>query len=200
MMRQSVAFGRFQNGVWQLHAEFGPDRFDPTIEFRRDPENMLFEVYVPGHASPWSTPELGRLKNGKHGVTKPNKALQAWQYQIRSACSQVWMHEPYRGPVSLGLCVWLKRNRTTPDLTNLTKAIEDCLKTKASRGLSKHDKDMIARLGGEVPATHKVPGVIADDNQVCAKHFEYRVRVEHDREEGVYVQLRALDEKFHWSW
>jgi len=86
-------------------------------------EGVIAEFVVEGRPCPWKAPTV--TKNG----TFKDKTLVAWQKTVadHAALAMVGKY-PYPGPVRLDLHFRLtRRPGSVPDLSNLTKALEDSL-------------------------------------------------------------------------
>ncbi len=111
-------------------------------------------VEVKGTPVPWSAPFVGggtTKKGRKFWGSRKDPNLVSWQADVHAACREQWVYEPHRGPIHLDICFrllsqngepddslvipkfkhnesqdrWTKQFAGLPDLTNLTKAVED---------------------------------------------------------------------------
>lgn len=149
---------------------------------------LIAEVRIEGRAVPWSTPEtimVPAANDKRRAVHKKDRRLIAWQDAVRAACRAAYRGDPYAGPVHLeadfvcgtnddklwGWYWWsTKPGAGHPDATNLQKAVEDSVASYRDR---KH---------GLV-----IPGVIANDSQVCSSATRKRYGPEDLCEISVYA-------------
>ena len=83
---------------------------------------LIFEGMVVGRAVPWKAPNVTRRG------TFRDKKVKKWQSHVKWQTLQYKQGEPYDGPVMLDLKFIMRgRSGLLPDLTNLTKALEDVL-------------------------------------------------------------------------
>src|ERR1044071_1724313 len=109
----------------------------------------------------------GVTKSGRRFVRESNRSLPGWRQLVMSEAQKHAPAQPFDGPVELGLVFWLpvpksapKRRRLhhvkKPDLSKLTRAVEDALK-----GVMFRDDSQIVRLEVEKRYAYETPVGVA---------------------------------------
>jgi hypothetical protein len=159
---------------------------------------LLARITVDERAVPWSPPRtiaVRRRDGTKAHIHKKDHNLIAWQDAVRAASVAATAgRAPYLGPVLLrttflkateDIQLWGERWwHHAPcaghgDLVNLTKACEDGLKSYSRyRGTGKHRVLL-----------YTIPGVFADDAQVC----DHSQRKRYGPRDGADIRVYALE-------
>jgi hypothetical protein len=154
----------------------------------------LLQFVVKGRAVPWSVPNI-RTSKGKEGPegnwipgkphTKKNRPLAGWQQIVNFEARRAWgFRSAYEGVVGISTWFYIRKagwQKSTPDLTNLLKGLEDALQAS---------QKAVSKALVTIEATKQM-GIILNDTQVFASHNE-RLFIGEDDEEKAYCEVWAM--------
>jgi hypothetical protein len=154
----------------------------------------ILQFMVKGRAIPWSVPNvrMGRGREGPDGQwipgknhTKKNRPLAGWQQIVNFEARRAWgFRSAYEGVIGISTWFFIHKagwQKSTPDLTNMLKGLEDALQAS---------QKAVSKALVTVEATKQM-GVILNDTQVFASHNE-RLFIDEADEEKAYCEVWAM--------